>query len=375
MLDNPHCWLLVDGVNKPVLLFYRPVDFWHKVAGCPTPSGSTSSTFVSTARRNRLPITCRPTSRGGPIWAAIWKWPSCWDWASPIRRRSSTTCTTTVPTRRPMGWNVFAMPARIGVRENHIACPQRTPSWGASRFRINEAYMKPVGQGPMGRPTATLLPSTTNAAILHTTPISPPSGCRMRSVTSFLIDAGVDVRLCLRHYRTWAWRRGEFADLIAALDAQQQEDHRRIKPGRRYGELHLQMLHHRLARLLQATELVDMSVDEMIHTGVTMSSSPHGLGPLPRPTGTDVGGFMQDERSTHLAAPSSSPICAARVMEVGQVFTIEPGLYFIDNLLEPLRQGEQGQAGQLEQRWRRCVPMVAFASGQRGAACQRGGRT
>ena len=68
--------------------------------------------------------------------------------------------------------------------------------------------------------------------------------------------------------RTWAWRRGEFADLIAALDAQQQEIIEEIKPGRRYSELHLQM-HHRLARLLQATELVDMSVDEMIHTGVT----------------------------------------------------------------------------------------------------------
>ena len=35
VLDNPHCWLLVDGVSKPVLLFYRPVDFWHKVADLP----------------------------------------------------------------------------------------------------------------------------------------------------------------------------------------------------------------------------------------------------------------------------------------------------------------------------------------------------
>lgn len=31
------------------------------------------------------------------------------------------------------------------------------------------------------------------------------------------------------------------------------------------------------------------------------------------------------------------------MIEVGQVFTIEPGLYFIDSLLEPLRQGEQGK--------------------------------
>ena len=31
IIDNPHCWLLVDGVNKPKLIFYRPKDFWHKV--------------------------------------------------------------------------------------------------------------------------------------------------------------------------------------------------------------------------------------------------------------------------------------------------------------------------------------------------------
>jgi Xaa-Pro dipeptidase len=53
---------------------------------------------------------------------------------------------------------------------------------------------------------------------------------------------------------------------------------------------------------------------------------------------------MQDERGTHLAAPELFPyLRCTRVMEVGQVFTIEPGFYFIDSLLEPLRQGEQGK--------------------------------
>ena len=97
-------------------------------------------------------------------------------------------------------------------------------------------------------------------------------------------------------------------------------------------------------RLLQATELVDMSVDEMIHTGVTNVFFPHGLGHFLGLQVHDAGGFMQDERGTHLAAPEQFPyLRCTRVMEVGQVFTIEPGLYFIDSLLEPLRQGEQGK--------------------------------
>ena len=44
------------------------------------------------------------------------------------------------------------------------------------------------------------------------------------------------------------------------------------------------------------------------------------------------------------------------------MFTIEPGLYFIDSLLEPLRQGEQGKRVQLEQGGGAASPMVAFAS-------------
>ncbi|MGL6164505.1 MAG: Xaa-Pro dipeptidase, partial [Aeromonas veronii] len=214
---------------------------------------------------------------------------------------------------------------------------------GASEFEINLAYMKAVGQGANEAPYGNIVAINRNAAILHYTHLSAvrvPDAERH----SFLIDAGVDFHGYASDItRTWAWRRGEFADLIAALDEQQQEIIKEIKPGRRYSELHLQM-HHKLARLLQATELVDMSVDEMINTGVTNVFFPHGLGHFLGLQVHDAGGFMQDERGTHLAAPELFPyLRCTRVMEVGQVFTIEPGLYFIDSLLEPLRQGEQGK--------------------------------
>ncbi len=31
----PNCWLWVDGVNKPKLWFYSPVDYWHSVEPLP----------------------------------------------------------------------------------------------------------------------------------------------------------------------------------------------------------------------------------------------------------------------------------------------------------------------------------------------------
>ncbi|MOA46834.1 Xaa-Pro dipeptidase [compost metagenome] len=77
---------------------------------------------------------------------------------------------------------------------------------------------------------------------------------------------------------------------------------------------------------------------------MTNAFFPHGLGHFLGLQVHDAGGFMQDERGTHLPAPEQFPyLRCTRVMEVGQVFTIEPGLYFIDSLLEPLRQSEQGK--------------------------------
>jgi len=43
VIDNPNCWLVVNGVDKPTLIFYRPEDFWHKVP--PEPNDFWSDSF------------------------------------------------------------------------------------------------------------------------------------------------------------------------------------------------------------------------------------------------------------------------------------------------------------------------------------------
>lgn len=341
VLDNPHCWLLVDGVNKPVLLFYRPVDFWHKVADLPNAFWVDffDIRFLTRPEQvaDHLPANKQEWAYlGGHLEVA-----ELLGLGQPNPEAVLNYLHYHRAYKTAYELECLRDANRIGVR-GHIAAKDSFMA-GASEFEINLAYMKAVGQGANEAPYGNIVAINRNAAILHYTHLSTqrvPDAERY----SFLIDAGVDVHGYASDItRTWAWRRGEFADLIAALDAQQQEIIEEIKPGRRYSELHLQM-HHRLARLLQATELVDMSVDEMIHTGVTNVFFPHGLGHFLGLQVHDAGGFMQDERGTHLSAPEQFPyLRCTRVMEVGQVFTIEPGLYFIDSLLEPLRQGEQGK--------------------------------
>ena len=35
ILDIANCWLIVNGVDKPTLIYFQPVDFWHKVVDLP----------------------------------------------------------------------------------------------------------------------------------------------------------------------------------------------------------------------------------------------------------------------------------------------------------------------------------------------------
>lgn len=55
----------------------------------------------------------------------------------------------------------------------------------------------------------------------------------------------------------------------------------------------------------------------------------------------DVAGFMQDDSGTHLAAPAKYPyLRCTRILQPGMVLTIEPGIYFIESLLAPWREGQ-----------------------------------
>jgi Xaa-Pro dipeptidase len=75
-----------------------------------------------------------------------------------------------------------------------------------------------------------------------------------------------------------------------------------------------------------------------VSSGVTAVFFPHGLG---HPLGLqvhDVAGFQRDECGGTIPRPHGHPyLRMTRVLEAGMVVTIEPGLYFIDMLLQPLR--------------------------------------
>jgi Xaa-Pro dipeptidase len=110
-----------------------------------------------------------------------------------------------------------------------------------------------------------------------------------------------------------------------------------VKAGQSYPDLHIHA-HHVLAEVLREHGVIHMDAESAVQSGVTSTFFPHGLG---HPIGLqvhDVAGFQASDRGGSIARPEGHPyLRMTRVLEPGMVVTIEPGLYFIDMLLEELR--------------------------------------
>jgi Xaa-Pro dipeptidase len=78
------------------------------------------------------------------------------------------------------------------------------------------------------------------------------------------------------------------------------------------------------------------SVEEAVATGVTRAFYPHGLGHSLGLQTHDVGCALRKPREANALLRNTSDIT------VGQVFTIEPGIYFIESLLDGLRARPAG---------------------------------
>lgn len=210
----------------------------------------------------------------------------------------------------------------------------------ASEFEIHQAYLSASLQTEGELPYGNIVALNEHGAVLHYQyqDRSAPSPCR-----SLLIDAGA--RACgyaSDITRSYAAEPGPFADLIGAVDEAQQAVVTDIAPGRPYLELH-ESMHRRLAEILCAADILRCSADRALEESLTLPFMPHGLGHLLGLQTHDVAG-QQDRTGKRLAPPEAYPaLRTTRIVEVGQAFTVEPGLYFIPMLLEPLYESANGK--------------------------------
>ncbi|MEE7561042.1 Xaa-Pro dipeptidase, partial [Xanthomonas sp. Kuri4-2] len=219
---------------------------------------------------------------------------------------------------------------------------------GASEFDIHMAYCAAVGQDANELPYGNIVALNEHGAVLHYTELGRHAPQPLRS---FLIDAGASAHGYASDItRTYAADPGsEFQALIDAVDAAQVGLGQAVRAGVDYRQLHVDA-HLALMAILKDFGILTVSPEAALATGVSAAFFPHGLGHLIGLQVHDVAGFAADDRGGRIERPDGHPyLRLTRVLAPGMVVTIEPGVYFIDLLLDEVKRA--GHAAGVD--WRR----------------------
>ncbi len=211
---------------------------------------------------------------------------------------------------------------------------------GGSELDIHLAYLAAARQTEADLPYNAIVGLNEKAAILH----YEHKRDHVRNGDVLLIDSGARIRGYGSDItRTYTARRApqEFVDLLKALNEAQMRLCGSVAAGMNFGEIHHRS-HLELAKILLDSGLVmECSSEDMIKIGITRLFYPHGIGHMLGIFVHDVGGKQIDRQGTMAKDDEKHPtLRTLRKVEPGFVFTVEPGLYFIDFLLKPWREGE-----------------------------------
>jgi Xaa-Pro dipeptidase len=337
--DAPDSFIAYRPGDRPRLCFHQPADYWHRPPVLPV--GAWQAEFdVSIVR---APADARPLlglERGRIAWigepqADFEDWgfaavnpPALLSWLHYFRAVKT-------------GYELDCMrrASAMGAR-GHVAARDAFQA-GASEFEAHLAYCSAADARDDDLPYGNIIAYDEGAAVLHYQHLDRR---RDRPRRSFLIDAGAQYRgYACDITRTWAGGAGEFADLVRAMDDLQRRLCAGVRAGRDYREVHLDA-HRAIGQLLRDGGLIQCDAETAVSEHVTSVFFPHGIGHLLGLQVHDVAGLAGDVQGTEIPRPPGHPFLRlTRVLEPGFVVTIEPGIYFIDLLLDAARADHRRQ--------------------------------
>jgi Xaa-Pro dipeptidase len=323
--------------EQPRLLFVAPEDFWHSPPTVPDEAW-TGLFRLQTVRDAREIVSAVKLSSGRRAWIGEEPPPGAgWESNPPelLARLVQARCLKSA-------WELSNLreATRIAVA-GHLAAEQAFRR-GAAEYDIHLAFLGAVRQDEAALPYPPIIALNEHGAVLHYQhrEMQPPG-----RVLSLLIDAGASRRGYGSDItRTWASTPGLFATLVEGMHAVQMQLCSQVVAGADWRTLHLEA-HRLVAQLLRDTDVLHMSPDAALESGVSAAFLPHGLGHLLGLQVHDVGGFQSAADAAPIPRPPGHPaLRLTRKLEPGMVVTVEPGLYFVGSLLAALRSGAHAEA-------------------------------
>ncbi|GGK80302.1 Xaa-Pro dipeptidase [Amphritea balenae] len=330
--QSPHCWVLIKPGSKPQLHYHMPSDFWHMVPELPDKWWSNAFEVIAFTDRpaiNQKRLAVMAETMPDYVHESWQHNPELLLHDLHLNRRIKS------------DWESHCLREanKIAVK-GHIVAEQQFLA-GASEYQIHQTYLSAIEHNERDMPYDNIVGLNEHAAVLH-------YQFQQRQVPdqhrSLLIDAGA----CFLGYaaditRTFTPSGSVFSELVAGLNQAQQQLNSEVAAGVDFVSLHCRM-HYLLAELLQRSGLVQADPQQQVDSGITRAFFPHGLGHLLGLQVHDVGSWQHDTLGVEPKPPTEHPFLRLTgKLQPGYVITIEPGLYFIDSLLTPLRNSATGK--------------------------------
>jgi len=337
--DHSGSVLLFRAGRKPLLVLNQPRDYWHSAPA--TPTGAWTQHFEIVIAddlegvRGALPRDLSRCALLGEADATV----SAWGCAALNPASILQALEFARLYKTPYEVDCMRAANFIAAR-GHLAARDAFHD-GASEFGIHLAYLAATRHTEAELPYANIIAMNENGATLHYGRFERE---RPQPANSFLIDAGARCGgYAADITRTWSnGTDGEFAAIVEALDHAQQDLVAGLRIGNSYIDVH-ENAQLAVAVILEDFGIVNMAPDDMVAAGVSSVFFPHGVGHHLGLQVHDTGGKLAGPDGTVLPQPEPWPFLRnLRPLEIGNVVTIEPGLYFIDSLLHRLRETPLG---------------------------------
>jgi Xaa-Pro dipeptidase len=339
---HPDSALLIVPGSRPTLFFYQPVDYWYLPPS--DPEAYWADLYDLEIVRDpsdwskRLPGVLSGAGLSLDEVAVIGDSPALKDvFSSAQINPQSLVDRIHISRTRKTPYEVACVQASARLAARAHAEAERAFREGEPEFAIHMRYLEACGHSDASLPYNNIVALNEHGSVLHYQGRAkqPPAQSR-----SFLTDAGCTVNAYASDItRTYAREPGVFADLVTEMDALQQGLTAQVRAGLDYKELHLEA-HRKIAGLLESFGVINVSAGEAVETGLSGVFYPHGLGHFLGLQTHDVAGLI-DNDARPIPRPDGHPFLRlTRVLEAGNVLTIEPGLYFIEPLLRGWRESQ-----------------------------------
>jgi Xaa-Pro dipeptidase len=335
--DAPDSFVWFEPGTRPRLIVHQPQDYWYQSAQTPQDYWVSHFDLRSApdraAARALLPHDLSGTAYIGDALPELASWGvGAVNPAALMRRLDYVRAVKT-----PYELLCLREANSLGAL-GHLAAARAFRA-GGSEFEIELAFLKACGLREQELPYNPIIALNSGGAVLHYQVLQkrpPPERY------SLLIDAGAEFAGYASDItRSYSAEDADFAALIARLDRMQQALCARVRAGVDWRDIHL--LAHRLtAEVLREADLILCGVEEALEREVTSVFLPHGIGHLLGLEVHDVGGFWRSPEEGDIPRPPGHPyLRLTRTLEAGFVVTMEPGIYFIDQLLETARADQR----------------------------------